>query len=1387
MNNVLLLSNNNVSKNQIEELNKFMLNLVVLINNTNKEINNLKNNTTNIHKENTRNKSLITENKRNIYTLLCKILEVLDVNINLPFKIINSFLTLIIKYFSLYIEDTLISSFYEDTINFDNIEIIEKIIIKMLNHYINNKPDINILEKVNNKNEFRKSIQVIKKLILNLISIVVSYFEKVNSNNTKVNNYIDFNFNIFKIIYSCLQYLIDFNEKNEIKETKNSIFNDYNSIYSNSPKIISVLSNLMTDDRYNHINKKFKINKIYVLLMLYISNSFIYKTNELLINNYSVEIINNAVLNNNNLINFIINYFNKLLFNCYFETNISLKDLDNFDKYLFLDRNNVDVVNDCSVIIMLFKNICELTIYNIKISSMLCNKNISSSIEYSIFNNNNNYFQNILSYINKDNIDKTNSNEHIFILELDIKDKKFNYFNLLKNLLIISCIFINQSNYTNNLFVLKNIIHKLNSSILFKYLDKNSFYLVENINTFYFLSYIIFESCLVNLIKEIKLSSDTANDNNNLNIIVFKSLSFLFNKNNDNHLNKINYLKNNPDVYHNLLISYINQINSIISINIEYTLNNLLLELVDKFKFKNRILHEIISNNSLTDINNYNIKCKIIKILEDDVFLNSNIHANYNEKIVYNFKYINSIITLLISDYSNMCFNFLIDKMVIIQDDIFSLEDYCSSSNQEDTVVFDENKLYNIIFNYLKYCYCFVYSVYIADTKQLNQKNNILKDIYFKNSFFLDSIDNLLKFWKDFFFDLRSSYDYSNYYDESHSSNIIIMIDLISLSNILLSNIFIELNSSINDSKSNMSVYELNEYFNLSLFYFSFNEEIFKLSSFLLIKNVCYIYSMLDSNKSNAIECNNNINNNNNNCNDTNEISISFIKNILNNKLNNVFENITSIIIKVNNNIDHETNNYNENYFYSTVLKRPKYNYENIFNQILSIIQISKLNSKENKLHVIDNNLISNTIYILNKKIEHFYMLLDNSIKIKNTFMIKLILSFFNNFTLLYVIDNNYDVNNVEFKLTKNNFIENEVKYIEDNFNFSNNANNSIKINYSNIIKHYEDKQHKTKNLLNNNLKIKDANILRRLILRIVPLIKSNNNIVYSVFSIFNNLIVLFKVLPLSKEDCINFSTEDPANVVVNFSLNPIFYEIYNSIALNSIKYLNNLKLLKINLFIIRKVNLIDNYYYTFSRIKELIEAFLSNLYYIKNKKYSFEEHISELLIYFIMLIIEMNYLNFQKHYNKSIIENVKEENLIEYSSIDNIINNIKLFNKDFIGNYIAINFLFVKEILNYVYSILNEKSKAFNNNNNLKQIINNLQNYLKDMNKHHNKLKIIENKQMYIDYILENKDLFNYKSYIKKITKDILLLEKDKIENDKNYYFILKIKNIIDILNLNL
>jgi len=83
-------------------------------------------------------------------------------------------------------------------------------------------------------------------------------------------------------------------------------------------------------------------------------------------------------------------------------------------------------------------------------------------------------------------------------------------------------------------------------------------------------------------------------------------------------------------------------------------------------------------------------------------------------------------------------------------------------------------------------------------------------------------------------------------------------------------------------------------------------------------------------------------------------------------------------------------------------------------------------------------------------------------------------------------------------------------------------------------------------NHIKNKLQIEDLNILRNLILRIRPLILNKNvKITYKSLIILLTLIPVLNLLPLSREEAINFSAEDPANVQISNSLGPIFYETF--------------------------------------------------------------------------------------------------------------------------------------------------------------------------------------------------------------------------------------------------
>ncbi len=164
-------------------------------------------------------------------------------------------------------------------------------------------------------------------------------------------------------------------------------------------------------------------------------------------------------------------------------------------------------------------------------------------------------------------------------------------------------------------------------------------------------------------------------------------------------------------------------------------------------------------------------------------------------------------------------------------------------------------------------------------------------------------------------------------------------------------------------------------------------------------------------------------------------------------------------------------------------------------------------------------------------------------------------------------------------------------------------------------------------NHIKTNLHIEDLNILRNLVLRIRPLILNKNvKITYKSLMILLKLIPVLNLLPLSREDAINFSAEDPANVQISNSLGPIFYETFSYLIFHLKK--SSIKIIDLIIDIFISVSSVySKDFFSESRIfDEILPSFLKGIEELQ-KKFKISQFASS----FEKIFLFLNDLNWKK------------------------------------------------------------------------------------------------------------------------------------------------------------
>lgn len=202
-------------------------------------------------------------------------------------------------------------------------------------------------------------------------------------------------------------------------------------------------------------------------------------------------------------------------------------------------------------------------------------------------------------------------------------------------------------------------------------------------------------------------------------------------------------------------------------------------------------------------------------------------------------------------------------------------------------------------------------------------------------------------------------------------------------------------------------------------------------------------------------------------------------------------------------------------------------NYKNNISKSISNYKLDILNFFNSLILFLkdlnDDDLANHYCGELNNFIKKLFIYLDMFFKDKNFFNLECLLEIIEKITDFqnYIIEKNWGL----FKLEK------------DDCNYKNHKR--ISQSFEN-----DEEYNKISDFFKENLKIKDCNLFRNLILRINPLLLCNKLIIISkCVKIFENLIHVFFILPMKREENKNFSTEDGANVLVKSSLGPIMHE----------------------------------------------------------------------------------------------------------------------------------------------------------------------------------------------------------------------------------------------------
>jgi hypothetical protein len=142
---------------------------------------------------------------------------------------------------------------------------------------------------------------------------------------------------------------------------------------------------------------------------------------------------------------------------------------------------------------------------------------------------------------------------------------------------------------------------------------------------------------------------------------------------------------------------------------------------------------------------------------------------------------------------------------------------------------------------------------------------------------------------------------------------------------------------------------------------------------------------------------------------------------------------------------------------------------------------------------------------------------------------------------------------------------------------------------------------------LKNEIGISESNLYRNLILRFLTLLLTNRiSIIYKVLKTFINLIPILQVLPMTREEKVNFSTEDSPNVTIRNSLGPIMHESWDYfLYIIKMRIPHNSWILKItNLILDLLIKVAETYsnFFNDSRIfKEFIPEFELSIEYFSN------------------------------------------------------------------------------------------------------------------------------------------------------------------------------------------
>lgn len=251
----------------------------------------------------------------------------------------------------------------------------------------------------------------------------------------------------------------------------------------------------------------------------------------------------------------------------------------------------------------------------------------------------------------------------------------------------------------------------------------------------------------------------------------------------------------------------------------------------------------------------------------------------------------------------------------------------------------------------------------------------------------------------------------------------------------------------------------------------------------------------------------------------------------------------------------------------------------------------------------------------LNKFMNKLFVYLDVDIKNKDIFKLDCALEIFAKITKF------------QDQILKEDFL----KYIIEQNKFFDNLRNDKDVDFSK--ENLASDLNYFSEFLKNKSNFCTANVHRRMILRIIPLFLSNvPNLIFKFLKIFSNCCFILFMLPTEREENTNFSSEDPSNVKINYSLGPILYESWDYFiyVIKSNKTLKTLQ--QINSFIIMVAKFHPKFF-THSRIfEELIPSYKSCFVDSIFKNYELNTFIQALFsgLFTFQFIIFLNFENNQ-------------------------------------------------------------------------------------------------------------------------------------------------------------